>query len=240
MRKSNTLLMKELGRNMMRSGVLTGLVAGDILSAKNINDTQMSQAFIINASSQGYEFNAGDDDMPERIMNSFIAATSVYLGKVKRTNPNEAVALVLTDVAGNFKFAGIVEYHENENKDEPGNWSYVLTFNEQDIVNIEKKKVINKHLYSDTQFKTVFDKVAHDIGGIAFQHESYMYTACLILVDTILQVLDKEAVAGEVVDIENVGYCTFSVEVDGDEKIFAITPSGKMKELIKGDTDLEK
>ena len=75
MRKSNTLLMRELGRNMMRSGVLTGLVAGDILSAKNINDTQMSQAFIINASSQGYEFNAGDDDMPERIMNSFIAAT---------------------------------------------------------------------------------------------------------------------------------------------------------------------
>ena len=27
---------------------------------------------------------------------------------------------------------------------------------------------------------------------------------------------------------------------NGDEKIFAITPSGKMKELIKGDTDLEK
>ena len=66
-----------------------------------------------------------------------------------------------------------------------------------------------------------------------------MYACCKILIETIIQVLDSEAVANETVDIELKGYVTFSVAVEGDEKVYAVTPDGAMKKLIKDDAALE-
>ena len=212
----------------------------EIGAAKSFEETQMSQQYIVNINSAGYAF--GGDDIPERMFKSFIAATSVYLGKVKVSDPNVATALVLTDVSGNFMFAGIVQYHENEeNKDEPGNWSYVLTLNEQDLTDLENSGVeVKKYLYGDDAFKAVLDKVAYDIGGIEFTRDSFMYNCCTILISTILQVLDSEAIANETVDIELKGYAVFSVSVENDDKTFAITPDGAMKVLIKSDVALDK
>ena len=216
------------------------IVAGNLINGagKTFEETELSQAYTVNINNQGYAF--GGDDIPERMFKSFIAATSVYLGKVKVSDPNVATALVLTDVSGNFKFAGIVEYHENEeNKDEPGNWSYVLTLNEEDLTDLENTKEVKKYLYGDSTFITILDKVAYDVGGIEFQKDSYMYSCIEILIDTLVQVLDAEAVANDTVDIELKGYATFSVSVENDEKVFAVTPDGAMKALIKDDSALE-
>lgn len=208
-------------------------------AAKTYEETEMHQAFVVNANSVGYTF--GDDDRPERIVKAFFAASAAYLSKVKVSKADEAVALVLTDIAGNFKFAGIVEYHENEeNPDEPGNWSYVMTFEEKTLETIEKSKSLKKLLYSSDAFKAVFDKVAYDVAAIQFQHQTYMYDACLLVVDTLLQVLDREAKDGEIVDIELPGYFTASVSVEDGEKVFAVTPDGHMKQIIKDDTALDK
>ena len=228
----------QIANDMMKAiGVIVG---GKFQSGagKSFEETQMYQQYIVNCDTNGYSF--GGDDIPERMLKSFIAATSVYLGKVKVSDPNVAAALVLTDEAGNFEFAGIVEYHENEeNKDEPGNWSYVLTLNEEDLTNLENTKEVKKYLYGDDAFKVILDKVAYDIGGIEFQKDTFMYACCKILIETIIQVLDSEAVANETVDIELKGYVTFSVAVEGDEKVYAVTPDGAMKKLIKDDAALE-
>ena len=228
----------EIAIRMMRAA---GIMIGGKLqngAAKTFEETQMYQQYIVNCDTNGYAF--GGDDIPERMLKSFIAATSVYLGKVKVSDPNVASALVLTDESGNFEFAGIVEYHENEeNKDEPGNWSYVLTLNEEDLTDLENTKEVKKYLYGDDAFKVILDKVAYDIGGIEFHKDSFMYACCKILVETIVQVLDAEAVANDTVDIELKGYVTFSVSVEGDEKVYAVTPDGAMKKLIKDDAALE-
>lgn len=205
---------------------------------KAYEDTEMHQAFIVNAAAIGFNFS--DDDRPERIVKAFFASTASYLSKNKIANTQEAVALILTDPSGNFKFAGIVEYHENENPDEPGNWSYVTTFNEDDVTNLEKSKSVKKLLYGSDPFKTVFDKVAYDVAGVSFEHDSYMYDACLLVIDTLTQVLDREAKIGEVVDIDMPGYFTASVAVEDDVKVMAITPDGHMKAIIKDDSSLEK
>ena len=208
-------------------------------ATKMYEETEMHQAFVVNSNSIGYSF--GDDDRPERIIKAFFAASASYLSKVKVSKADEAVALVLTDVAGNFKFASIVEYHENkDNPDEPGNWSYVLTFDPKTLDNIEKKKGLKKLLYSSEAFKATFDKVSYDIASIQFQHVSYMFDACLLVVDTLIQVLDREAKEGETVDIELPGYFTASVSIEDGEKIFAITADGHMKQIIKDDTALDK
>lgn len=208
-------------------------------ATKTYEETEMHQAFVVNANSLGYTF--GDDDRPERIVKAFFAATAAYLSKVKVSKADEAVALVLTDVAGNFKFAGIVEYHENkDNPDEPGNWSYVLTFDSNTLDNLEKTKNLKKLLYSSDGFKAIFDKVSYDIAGIQFQHQTYMLDACMLVIDTLVQVLDREAKEDEVIDVELPGYFTASVSIEDGEKIFAITPDGHMKQIIKDDTALDK
>ena len=218
-----------------------GLFAKNLMgAAKTFEETQMAQQYIVNINGAGYAF--GGDDIPERMFKSFIAATSVYLGKIKVSDPKVATALILTDVSGNFMFAGIVQYHENEeNKDEPGNWSYVLTLNEDDVTDLENSGIeVKKFSYGDDAFKTVLDKVGYDIGGIEFTRDSFMYSCCTILISTILQVLDSEAIANETVDIELKGYAVFSVSVENYEKVFAVTPNGAIKALIKDDSALEK
>lgn len=229
---TQTTFLTTLKDNMIGYGIMSSASA----MAKAYDETEAHSAFIVNANSIGYTF--GDDDRPERVVKAFFASTAAYLSKVKQSKEDEATALVLTDLAGNFKFAAIVEFHEGDG--DTDNWSFAMTFREDDLKDIEKKKVLKKHLYSTEAFKSVFDKVAYDVAAIEFQHEAYMFDACQLVIDTLLQVLDREAKVGETVDVEMPGYFIASVGVEGDEKVFAITPDGHLKEVIKDDTALEK
>ncbi len=207
-------------------------------AAKTMDETEMHQAFVVNANSMGYTF--GDDDRPERITKAFFASVSYFLSKQKVKKQDEATALILTDVAGNFKFAAIVQYHENEeNPDEPGNWSYVMSFDPKSVENVEKTKSVKKLLFSSTEFTSIFDKVGYDVAAIQFNHSNYIFDACLLVVDTLLQVLDREAKEDEVVEIELPGYFTAAVAVEDGEKVYSLTPDGHMKEIIKDDTALD-
>ena len=235
--------MKRLTKAMsevMKQRGLNALIGVKSFNANlSFEESKTKEAFIVNASSKGYSFD--DDSCAERIFKSFIAATSTYLSKVKVAKEDEAVALVLTDINGVFKFAGVVEYHENEQNDgtdEPGNWSYILTFNEDDLKALEANKKVARYLYGDDAFKLVFDKVAYDIGGISFEHERYMYDACLLCVDTLIGVLDRETNDNETVEIECPGYFVASAAVESGEKVVAITPDGAMKKIIKDDVSL--
>jgi predicted proteasome-type protease len=113
-----------------------------------------------------------------------------------------------------------------------------MTFNEEDLNSLSSKKKVVKHLYGDDAFKLIFDKVAYDVGGVSFNHERYMYDACVICVDTLIGVLDRESNDTEQVDIELEGYFVASVSVENGEKVFAITPDGAMKKIIKSDVAL--
>ena len=206
---------------------------GRLAANKTIEQSEFIQAFIVNGNAMNYTIEPED---PGALMKAFIASTSAYLSQVKVSKSTEAVVLVLTDTAGGFKFAGIVEYHENEDDpNEPGNWSYTMTFNDSDVSDLEKTKAVKKFLYGGTQFKAVMNKVAYDVALIDFISESFMYDACLLCVDTLLQVLDREAKADETVTITMPGYFEAAVAVEGDEKIFSIVPDGHQKEVIKND-----
>lgn len=226
-----------LAKNLIEAGIITGGSAA-IGANKNFDETQMKQTYTVNLSAIGYKFR--EDDIPERLIKTFFASISTFLGLVKTTNANEASALVFSDISNNFKMAGIVEYHENDNADEPGNFTYTMTFNEDDLVDLEKEKVVKKYNCGDNQFITVFEKVAYDVGGIEMQHSTYIFNTCIIMIDTFVQILDAEAKEGETVDVVIPGYATLSVETQGDEKFFAVTPDGAMKALIKSDIALDK
>lgn len=206
---------------------------------KSLEETEFKSAFIVNGDSIGYLF--GDDDRSYRILKSFIAATSLFLSKSKVAKDSEAVALVLLDLTGNFKFAAIVKYNVNkENPDEPGNWDYSFTLNEEDLAEVGASRTVKKFLFSDVSFHSMFDKVAYDLQSIQFEQERSIYDACCLCVDTLYQILDNEAVEGQTVDLELPGYFVASVETSGDNKVFSIVPDGHMKKVIKDDAALSE
>jgi len=217
------------------------------MAQKAYEDSEMHQAFVVNGDSLGYSFTAGKDgddtykdDRPERIIKSFFTATSTFLAdKIKNGMKERALALILTDVAGNFKFAAIVQYQENENPDEPGNWNYTMTFDEEDVNDIEKDNPMQKILYNNESFRPVFRQIAYDVGCIEFEHDTYMYDACLLVIDTLLQILDREAKEGDTETIELSGYFIASVKCENDEKTFAIDPDGQQKSIINNHEKLE-
>ena len=65
-----------------------------------------------------------------------------------------------------------------------------------------------------------------------------MYDACLLCVDTLIGVLDRESNDTEQVDIVLEGYFVASAAVEAGEKVLAITPDGAMKKIIKSDVAL--
>lgn len=222
---------------VMNKMVRPAIVNVESFAGKNFEETEMGQTFMINANTNGYAL-PNSNDVPQRMYESFIAATSKFLSLVKKKD--EVAALVLTTTSGSYKFGAWVEFHENENPDEPGNWSYTMSFNEEDLASVEKTKQVKKYLYGDNSFMRVYDDCCYDIGAIQFNSSGYMYDSCIIMVDTIIQILDAEAVEGEVVDIVLPGYVTFSVSIEGDEKVFAVTPDGAMKAVIKDDAAIAK
>ena len=219
---------------------LHGFLSDEAIYAnKSIEETEMHQALIINASSMGYDFDLADD-RPERLVKSFFVAMSQYLSKYKVSKPDEVTILVVEDSNNTFRFAGIVGYELNEvNPDEPGNWTYTMTFYEDDIHELEKTKKINRHTSSSEVFKTIFDDIAYDIGEFSFVRESYMYDACLVIIDTLIQVFDHEAREDETVQIDMDGYFSATIAVENGEKVFGIVPDGHMKALIKSDINLD-
>lgn len=205
---------------------------------KSYEDTNFHQLFVTNAESVNFQFDE-NDDRPERIVKTVITAWATYLSKRKVAKPDEATALILHDIAGNFKFAGIVEYFANSNPDEPGNWTYTMTFNEEDVKDLEQRKKLHTFIAGDDAFRSIVDKAAYDVGGMKFNRETYIFDACHLVFDTILSCLDYEAKEGQTVDIELPGYFIASVAVENGEKIKSITPDEHMKALIKSDINLE-
>ena len=235
---NNTIIKKKNIMGNRINMIIDPIWVDEYHANKSYEESQLRQALVINADSIGYSL--GEDDRPERLVKTFFAAVSSYLSKRKVTKADEAVALVIQDTSGIFKFAAIVEYIPNlENPDEPGNWAYTMTFYEEDLKDLEARKSVKKLLAGDEAFKSIMHKAGYDVGGINFKKDVFMYDACILVTDTILQILDREAIDGQVVDIEMPGYFKASVEVENGEKVFSIVPDGHMKALIKSDIDLD-
>ena len=226
--------------NVNYAGIMSGIRTNiNLLGAnKTFAETEGHNSFVVNASAQGFAF--GEDDRPERIIRSFFTAVSLFLKVQKVAKEDEAVALVLTDTEGSFRFAAYMCYNPNQdNPKEPGSWTYEMTLREEVFEELEKERKVKKLLVGDSAFYSIFCKAAYDVGGVEFESDHFMYDASMLVIDTIYQVLDGEAVPGETVEVEFPGYFKAIVSVEDGEKVFGLEPLGQMKAIAKGDADLE-
>ena len=209
---------------LFRNNSLALYYSGNLKADKTIEETAYHQTFIVNCGSEGFNIPPADD-RPERMLKVVFGAISSFLNKKKISKENEATAVVLQDLSGNFIFMAASQYHPNfENPDEPGNWTLTMSFYEKDLEALKSTKDVKVYYFNDTVFKVCLDRASHDLGGIQIENEVLMFDSCLITVNTLLQITDYEAVEGEVVDIEMPGYFVMSVSIEDGEKVVSMTP----------------
>ena len=195
----------------------------------NFNETSIPANYVVDIRNK-----ARMDIMPEHVHQIYevmFGTFSTFLANVK--SKEQKVALVLEDLKGNFKFAGVVSYHENENKDMPGNWTYELTFDEEDIKGIPS---IFKTL--ETKFEVITADVAHRLHKMKFSSPTYVHDIFIGCIDTLMKYLDENAAEAETKEVDLPGYFLASVTVTDGKKEFSIVPGDAMKRLIKDDAAL--
>lgn len=166
------------------------------------------------------------------VYDTLIMAMSDFLSQVK--SKENKIALAVKDLKGNLLLAGIVNYHKNENEEMPGNWSYELTFNEEDL------NGCNVSLSTDPHFNRVFLKTLENLHGLLLDDPIVMQPMIEEGINVVKQWLDVNAKENEEVSVEHPGFFVASVSVENGEKIYAIVPDGAMKRLIKDDSALEE
>lgn len=163
---------------------------------------------------------------------SLLMAVSDFLGLLK--SKDVKTALTISDLKGNFKFGAIVSYHPNENEDVPGNWSYEMTFDADDI-----PKDTKVYASTDTQFLRILATAARDLHSFRYGAPEMIPDILITVIDALKDWLDINAVEGEEKSIELPGYFVAAVAIENGEKIFSIVPDGNLKRLVKGDAELE-
>lgn len=153
--------------------------------------------------------------------------------RLVKSNSNK-VAIAVEDIQGNLCLAGIVQYHENEDKDMPGNYSYEFTTNKEDL---EDAKVYS---ITDPGFTQVAYSTAFRLHGIRFREQSFIQALFITACKTLLNWLDTNASPTEEKTVAHEGYFEATVAVENGEKVISIVPDGAMKRLIKDDTAIEK
>lgn len=179
-----------------------------------------------------------------RSYNLLFRSITNFMAKVKDVKSG-AVGFIAEDPMQNFAFGAIVEVHSNEDPDLPGNFSYVFTFDPEDLKDC---KVVYK--MSGNEFKEVaIDTAVHEYGyqfkttgeTDAIEQTRSIITQLLTnAAKCIRQWVEENSVAPEprVTEIKNVVVIEAMLDETG-MKVFAITPSGELKNVIKNDAALE-
>ena len=144
-------------------------------------------------------------------------------------------AFVYETYNGTFIAACVVQFFENEDKDNPGNWNMIWTFNEADIPESATRISIN-----NSQTHTYFRGVGGQKYGIRFEDDSSLVTTLIYCLKELKKWLDENASETEDVSVECEGIFLARVGVEGGEKVFSLEADGEIKNIIKDDAAIEK
>lgn len=159
---------------------------------------------------------------------------TAYVLKSAKSKEKPA-AYVFNKIDGTVIAAAIVQFFENSDKDNPGNWSLVWTFDAADIPDGALRITLD-----DLKSHQYFRSVAGEKYGIRFESPSAMVDCLTVLIAQIKKCLDENAKAGSEFSIEQDGIFQARSTVENGEKVFALEVDGEIKNLIKDDAAIEK
>lgn len=198
---------------------------------KNIFDTAMPENFSKTLLEE-FKFNV-PYQVTDMIADVTFSATAEILNNMK--SKEHPVAFKIEKLNKTFVAAAIVQYFENEDKSNPGNWSLVFTFNEEDIP--ENASVVS---ILDPQVHSYFRAIAIEKHNFQYDVTDAIVILSATFLANVYKWLDENASATEEVAIGHEGIFQARVAIEGGEKVFALEPDGEIKVLIKDDESLQK
>ena len=167
-----------------------------------------------------------------KIVNVLFTCTSTYLSAKK--SKEHPVAFVFEEINKNFLLGAIVEYHAGKTAKDPGNWSYVWTFDKTDIPDTAQIFRL-----TDDEIKPFFNQ---------YSMQKYNYTVLLeqfaqvylFMVKMISKWLDDNASDSDIIGVEEPGVFQARAAVEDGVVVKSIEPAGEIKVLIKDDAAIEK
>lgn len=169
----------------------------------------------------------------DKVADILFSGSASLLSDIK--SPERPAALVFYNINKTFVAAGIVEYFENTDESNPGNWSLSWTFNESDL----PENVFTVQL-SDSKVQPHFTSLAMSKFGMQFINTAAMENLLTDFLIYLKKWLDENAKEGEEVTIEQDGVFVATVAVENGEKVFALSVEGEIKQYIKNDAGIEK
>lgn len=196
-------------------------------------ETGIPELFARTLLDQNLKFSA---NYTNKIVRVVVEGASACLGDLKSTE--EPVALVFKSASDKFIAGAKVEYIPNP--EEPtivssGSWSYVWTFDEEDIKDV--KKVVYA---DDPQITMFFINKAGTLYGMSFKIIPAMFKMFNTVLELISNWLTDNAKADEPTEIVEDGVFRASAAVEGGEVVKDFVPEGDSKVLVKGDTMLQE
>ena len=169
----------------------------------------------------------------DKIFDVIFTGTANLLNQAK--SQSKPTAFTFRKVDSSLIAAAIVQFFPNDDKENPGNWNLVWTFDEKNIP--EGSLIID---LSDTQTHSYFRAVAGEKYGMRFKGVSELVDCLIYALTTLKKWLDENAKENVEVSVELDGFFQARVAVENGEKVFAIEPDGEIKNLIKDDAAIEK
>ena len=141
-----------------------------------------------------------------------------------------------TDLKDDIIAFAVVAYHENEDdKTKPGNWSYIWSFDKEDLPEDDATVVSIK----DGLTHPYFVSVGGNRYNMGFKNDSVLMELMTYLLQTIKKYLIDNATREDVTGVELDGVFQARSTVEDNEVVCAIEVIGETKAIIKSDEDIE-
>ena len=191
-------------------------------------ESTLIENFIVEAKNAGTLLEPTD---VLRIVETIVSGTSDFLAQVKAKDAG--VALTFDNTKGEMIMAAVVEYNDNAEGDNQGNWNFYFTFDPKDV---EGKR---RYQISLQQVHSVIARRGYELCRIRFATPNLITEYAVIFATLMREFLETNAKDGEEFSVEHEGYflATSAVEDGIVEK--SLLPDGAMKRLIKDDAATE-
>lgn len=169
----------------------------------------------------------------DKVIDVIFTGTVLFLNGAKKIDT--PVALVFEREDKSVIAAAIVQYFDNDDKSNPGNWNLVFTLDENDI-----PENANIFYASNPSVHPFLRSVAADKYHFIFDAPNSLVLLPRYFFENLRKWLDENAKENEEISIDLDGVFQARAAVEGGEKVFSIEPAGEIKMLIKDDSAIEK
>ncbi len=152
--------------------------------------------------------------------------------KFHETKDAKRIGMSIKDDKGHMKLGAILNYIEPEegSEDDSGNWYLEMTFNPEDMKDLDVDIDNHTEIFIQCAAKNLFE-----IASGRFRSTEIMFNVFTTAIDTLVDYLNTTVEANGEAEVSLMGVFTASAAIEDGQKIISIVPGEVIKQGIKND-----